>query len=505
MNNRERERERERERHTLGLEGRDKPARIKTCAQRLLDVVTNIMTVSTLVQKKKTLLARDPVQIRSILEEVRLLCATAVDKANRPVKKPEEHAVVNMSRSWLFLATNNLLSACSEAANYRGALIMLRAEVLGNTCSAVGQRLFKPRRTLCSGVAAGAFHVHDLWPNSNVACPTTPVQSWVVASPQATVYATVTCQADAHRCMQMLYNLVTNALKYTVQGEVHVTAAADDEKKTVTLEVSDTGIGIGQAARERIFLPFEQEDMRCPAEAVALSLEDQSDSRRYEGLGLGLAISRAVAEKHGGTLTVESEVGKGSSFKATLPYEQPEYFGRASPWDKLVSEGHQAPTEAETDDPLDRTRNVLVIACTACSVCICVVLLGRTWPGQVSVRQHLSLRHVSGQVLVVDDDQQTRHYVRDVLQRTQAERGSCARLQTISRRDLFIGLAQALSTFVSSDSSLASTLLAVQAEVVECASSHECMSLLHTGDMKPALIIMDVVLSDDTQAWQSEL
>ena len=115
-----------------------------------------------------------------------------------------------MSRSWLFLATNNLLSACSEAANYRGALIMLRAEVLGNTCSAVGQRLFKPRKTLCSGVAAGAFHVHDLWPNSNVACPTTPVQSWVVASPQATVYATVTCQADAHRCMQMLYNLVTN-------------------------------------------------------------------------------------------------------------------------------------------------------------------------------------------------------------------------------------------------------------------------------------------------------
>ncbi|CAE7590707.1 rpfC [Symbiodinium sp. CCMP2592] len=259
-----------------------------------------------------------------------------------------------------------------------------------------------------------------------IAGPTTPVQSWVIASPQAKVYATVTCQADAHRCMQMLYNLVTNALKYTVQGEVHVTAAADDENQTVTLEVSDTGIGIGQAARERIFLPFEQ--------------EDQSDSRRYEGLGLGLAISRAVAEKHGGTLTVESEVGKGSSFKATLPYEQPEYFGRASPWDKLVSEGHQAPTEAEPDDPLDRTRNVLQHA------------------EAVSVRQHLSLRHVSGQVLVVDDDQQTRHYVRDVLQRTQAE-------------------------------------------VVECASSHECMSLLHTGDMKPALIIMDVILSDDTQGF----
>jgi len=308
---------------------------IKTCAQRLLDVVTNIMTVSTLVQKKKTLLARDPVQIRSILEEVRLLCATAVDKANRPVKKPEVQLVFDI-----------------------------------------------------------------------------PEQLPII-------------EADAHRCMQMLYNLVTNALKYTVQGEVHVTAAADDEKKTVTLEVSDTGIGIGQAARERIFLPFEQ--------------EDQSDSRRYEGLGLGLAISRAVAEKHGGTLTVESEVGKGSSFKATLPYEQPEYFGRASPWDKLVSEGHQAPTEAETDDPLDRTRNVLQHA-------------------EVSVRQHLSLRHVSGQVLVVDDDQQTRHYVRDVLQRTQAE-------------------------------------------VVECASSHECMSLLHTGDMKPALIIMDVVLSDDTQVF----
>jgi len=114
-------------------------------------------------------------------------------------------------------------------------------------------------------------------------------------------------EADAHRCTQMLYNLVTNALKFTERGHVQVSAMADDAKEVLTIAVADTGIGIAPQNRDLIFKPFEQ--------------EDQSESRRYEGLGLGLSISREVAVKHGGSLTVESEQGKGSTFFVSLPYK----------------------------------------------------------------------------------------------------------------------------------------------------------------------------------------
>lgn len=113
-------------------------------------------------------------------------------------------------------------------------------------------------------------------------------------------------EADEHRCTQLFYNLVANAVKFTHEGTVESSASYDDSEEKLVVRIKDTGIGIAAANLERIFEPFDQEDI--------------SESRRYSGLGLGLAISREIARKHGGDITVESEQGHGSTFIVSLPY-----------------------------------------------------------------------------------------------------------------------------------------------------------------------------------------
>ncbi|HRI63414.1 MAG TPA: ATP-binding protein [Polyangium sp.] len=109
--------------------------------------------------------------------------------------------------------------------------------------------------------------------------------------------------ADEDRLSQILHNLVGNAIKFTHEGSVEVTAHC--EGNFVEVSVRDTGIGIPPNAFGRIFESFEQ--------------ADGSVARRYGGTGLGLAITKRLVELHGGTIRVESEVGKGSVFRFTLP------------------------------------------------------------------------------------------------------------------------------------------------------------------------------------------
>ncbi|PDW03772.1 ATP-binding protein [Candidatus Viridilinea mediisalina] len=110
---------------------------------------------------------------------------------------------------------------------------------------------------------------------------------------------------DEHRLRQILLNLLTNALKFTNQGEVLLHASAGVEAGTIQFHVRDTGIGISPEQQQRIFAPFEQ--------------ADSSTARRYGGSGLGLAISHKLATLMGGQLTLQSEVNLGSSFTLTLP------------------------------------------------------------------------------------------------------------------------------------------------------------------------------------------
>jgi PAS domain S-box-containing protein len=107
---------------------------------------------------------------------------------------------------------------------------------------------------------------------------------------------------DATRVRQILYNLISNALKFTEAGAV--TVKVSRTHGWLRLSVSDTGIGIAPADLRRLFEKFEQ--------------ADASTTRRYGGTGLGLAICRQLAELMGGHITVRSQLGEGATFVASL-------------------------------------------------------------------------------------------------------------------------------------------------------------------------------------------
>ena len=112
---------------------------------------------------------------------------------------------------------------------------------------------------------------------------------------------------DAARLRQILINLLSNAIKFTEHGEVALEAqlaARSGDRCTLRLSVRDTGIGIAKENQDRLFQRFSQ--------------VDDTNTRKYGGTGLGLAISKRLAELMGGTVTVESEGGRGSTFTVTI-------------------------------------------------------------------------------------------------------------------------------------------------------------------------------------------
>jgi PAS domain S-box-containing protein len=128
---------------------------------------------------------------------------------------------------------------------------------------------------------------------------------------------------DLTRLRQILINLLNNAVKFTERGEVVVTVTAESidagDRHRLTFAVRDTGIGIAQDRRDRLFESFSQ--------------VDPSTTRRYGGTGLGLAISNRLVELMGGTMSVESSPGQGSIFRFTIEAEvaplPPRAFERA--------------------------------------------------------------------------------------------------------------------------------------------------------------------------------
>ncbi len=128
--------------------------------------------------------------------------------------------------------------------------------------------------------------------------------------------ADATLEADPKRLKQILVNLLSNAVKFTPPGgrvSLEVAAGPDDAIRFV---VSDTGIGIAAEDMGRLFQPFVQLDSGL--------------SRQHEGTGLGLALVRRFAELHGGSVSVDSEPGRGSRFTVALPY-RPDPVGALAP------------------------------------------------------------------------------------------------------------------------------------------------------------------------------
>ncbi|ALK98124.1 histidine kinase [Massilia sp. WF1] len=120
-------------------------------------------------------------------------------------------------------------------------------------------------------------------------------------------------ESDEGKISQVLRNFISNALKFTEQGSVKVSALQDREHDTITFTVADTGIGISAENLQLIFEEFSQ--IEHPLQ------------RRSKGTGLGLPLCRKLAELLGGRVEVESQVGAGSTFRLVLPRSLPQIDG----------------------------------------------------------------------------------------------------------------------------------------------------------------------------------
>ena len=122
-------------------------------------------------------------------------------------------------------------------------------------------------------------------------------------------------ETDSQRLRQILRNLLSNALKFTMQGKVSLQVVTRAESGEIAFTVADTGIGIPPDKQEIIFEPFRQ--------------ADGTTNRRFGGTGLGLSISRELAAMLGGRIELHSELGVGSTFTLVLPRAMPAQEERA--------------------------------------------------------------------------------------------------------------------------------------------------------------------------------
>jgi signal transduction histidine kinase len=112
-------------------------------------------------------------------------------------------------------------------------------------------------------------------------------------------------KSDRQKVKQIVLNLLSNALKFTPAGTVTIRASYDSRQKMVAIAVEDSGVGIAREDQAKVFEDFRQ--------------LDSSPARGYGGTGLGLSICRRLSQMLGGTIELQSESGKGSTFTLQLP------------------------------------------------------------------------------------------------------------------------------------------------------------------------------------------
>ena len=133
-------------------------------------------------------------------------------------------------------------------------------------------------------------------------------------------------QSDPTRLKQILFNLCSNAIKFTEQGSITLKLSYLAEQNQLKFVISDTGIGMSNEELQRLFKPFSQ--------------ADSSTTRRFGGTGLGLCISKQLARKLGGDIQVASEINKGSSFTVTIDCGNPQTLELIQTIDE-IARGHE--------------------------------------------------------------------------------------------------------------------------------------------------------------------
>ncbi len=142
-------------------------------------------------------------------------------------------------------------------------------------------------------------------------------------------------RTDATRFRQILFNLVSNAAKFTKEGTI--TVRVDRRRDTLTMRVEDTGIGISPAGLEKLFEPFTQ--------------ADASTTKEYGGTGLGLALTRRIAEAFGGRVLAESTPGQGSAFTVEICQQGARKSVASRPVEPDVLDQGGPPVVVVDDDP----------------------------------------------------------------------------------------------------------------------------------------------------------
>jgi len=221
---------------------------IRACSARLLDLTTNVMDMSEAEKRRQAgAPAARPTQkvnFREIASEVVMMTNLAVDKANRPLLKPDVKLVNELDQ-------------------------------------------FQHLPLVCG---------------------------------------------DPYKCTQLLYNLLTNACKFTQNGSIRI--RAERQQSTLQIHVIDSGPGIPKDSLGRIFRAFEQ--------------EHSSEAKSFQGIGLGLSVVQDIIDLHEGTIKVYSEVGQGSDFVVSLPCFESEYCPEPEPDTEEQDSKQAIPTSPPT-------------------------------------------------------------------------------------------------------------------------------------------------------------
>lgn len=189
-------------------------------------------------------------------------------------------------------------------------------------------------------------------------------------------------QADRSRLIQILYNLVSNAIKFTPEGG-SVSVHCKKSGNRALFSVTDTGIGISSEDQKKLFQPFTQ--------------IDSSSSREYCGTGLGLALVKKIVNLHRGDIWVESEPEKGSTFMFTIPLTKPS---------EIIKADTESPGDVTIDFDMDKAAALSVNECEE-DLQDEIELPEIRLPGKSTETQNL--------VLVVDDDRNSNELISVVL------------------------------------------------------------------------------------------